>query len=254
MLGIAAGVVLAARICGADLLVNFYTNNTWVTGNTTGQGISGGAVAWSLSNPRNPAANYTGPTYYGGATGSVAIGASGFSVVNATPDYLNASGASSGAGNWMTLVPMFVLDQAYSITNVSLRARLSGSAAAQTNYVRLVMEQDGNLYVSGTNWYNIAIAGQRIYNNETLSALSWYSYDPVNNLLGNEGAPVAGIGPTNATAIGVLLYNENLATRAPTIGMSEFIAYGDMVVPEPASVVLIGFGVSLLALARRRRR
>ena len=251
---ITIALLLWVPIAGADLVVNFATNSTYVTVNQNGQGVVGGAVPWSLSNPRSPAANYSGPVYYGGATGSTAISAGTFTFANSTPDYINASAATGAGGDWLALVPMFTLGQTYNLTNLSLRARASGSATVQTNYVRLVIEQDGSLYVSDTNWYNIGTASLRTYSGSAISALSWYQYDPVNNLRGDLGALASGISPTNVTAVGVLLYNENVgATRAAGVGLSEFIAEGVAVVPEPSSVLLIGLGLSALFFGRARR-
>jgi hypothetical protein len=245
---------LFAGVVRADLLVNFPTNAAWVTVNQNGQGVSGGAVAWSLSSARSPLANYSGPVYYGGATGSLALTVNGMGVANATPDYLNTVSASGVAGDWVATAPMFALAQSSTLTNLTLTARATGGGAVQTNYLRLVIQQDGQLYISGTNWFNIGTSANQSFNSASLSALTWYSYDPVANLRGNEGALVAGVGATNVTAVGVLLYNQNLAARSATVGLSSFMAYGDIwVVPEPHSVVLLGLGACALRWWSTRR-
>ena len=56
-----------------ELLVDLPTNATYVAGNQNGQGVSGGAVPWSLISPRSPASGYSGIPYYDGMTGSLAV-------------------------------------------------------------------------------------------------------------------------------------------------------------------------------------
>ena len=87
---IAGFVALMASASMADLLTQFFSPN-YVSGPVNGVGVSGGVVPFSMTTPRSPSANYTGPVYYGGAKASVAMSAGNWGVANSTPDYLNGS-------------------------------------------------------------------------------------------------------------------------------------------------------------------
>jgi hypothetical protein len=227
----------------ADLLVDFSLNNNWVAANANNYGLSGGVVPFATTN-LSPAA-FTGPAFFGGAGGTVPL--SSWMTQNSTPDYLNAAGSTTAAGQKVWALYMFN-NQSATITQVVYDIRLGGTAANQTNNnARIVVRKtDGSYYISESKLRLTT----GYFTNSSPGTLAWYNYVPSTSLTGI-GSQVSGFELNNVNGIGELVTVENTSGVAFTIGAGTrtFQAWG--VIPEPATIGMLGLGALVTLLIRR---
>jgi hypothetical protein len=246
---ILAAFFLAAIPVRADVLFELPESNGWVTAN---QQPGGGWPAWSMDTARTPATNvYFGPAFYGGATSS--LSKAFFGVQNASPDYFSAGTATAGTnGSWLVFAPMFKLAGTYTLTNLAWTARTGGTAANYTNWWRLIVQQDGSLYVSETR--TLASSTNLLLGGSAISNLNWYTYDPTTDMAGDTGSPVAAFEPTAITAVGLVIDRMQVVDPATSIntGFRYFYAAGFVAIPEPSAAAALLAGAGLWLALRRR--
>jgi hypothetical protein len=218
---------LSAFAAQAVILVDFNTNAAWVTANQNGQGLTATTpkyVPFSASQLRSPTNGYTGPVYYGGATGTVSM--TGWSVVNSTPDYISGGGTSTGIGSKVTSLILFT-NQSATVTQVVYSFRLGGSTDSQTNFARIVIRKtDGSYYISEAK----SNRGTSVLTNSNPGALTWYNYNP-NSAFLTIGSQASGLTLNNVEAIGEFLENRVTATNqaSANAGIHIFRAWGETV-------------------------
>jgi hypothetical protein len=163
-------------------------------------------------------------------------------------DYINASASSTVIGSKLWAVYMFANESA-SITQFVYNIRLSGSGAAQSNLLRLVVQKDdGSFYISQER----GRPSTGYVTNSNPVALSWYNYDPVNSIAGI-GSQATGFTLNNVKSVGMWTSTEHLSGASLTLGagLSVFEAYGT--IPEPATIGMLGLGALVTLLIRRAR-
>lgn len=244
----ALGFLLTGILLRADVLFELPESNVWVTAN---QQPAGGWPAWSMNVVRTPPTNnYFGPAFYGGATSS--LSKAFFGVQNATPDYFSAGTSTSGTnGSWVVFAPMFKLEGTSTLTNLAWTARTGGTAANYTNWWRLIVQQGGSLYVSETR--TLASSTNLLSTASAISNLNWYTYDPVADMAGDTGTPVASFEPTAITAVGMVIERRQVVDPTTSIntGFRYFYAAGFTAIPEPGVAAAVLLGIAGLLLARR---
>jgi hypothetical protein len=226
-------VLLSAFTVQAAILVDFGASSNWVTANANGQGLTASTpkhVPFSMTLPRSPASGYTGPVYYGGATGNVSM--TGWAIGNSDPDYISASGTSTGIGSKVTSLIMFT-NQSSTLTQVVYSARPAGSTGSQTNTIRIVIRKtDGAFYISesrgGLAGFTATITNP--------GALLWYNYNPATGITGI-GSQASGLALTNVDAVGEWIENRITATNQTTVmaGISVFQAWSTLLQSQTIS-------------------
>jgi hypothetical protein len=229
-------VLLSAFTVQAAILVDFGASSNWVTANANGRGLTTNTwkhVPFSMSlarSPTNGASGYTGPVYYGGATGNVSM--TGWAIGNSDPDYISASGTSTGVGSKVTSLIMFT-NQSSTLTQVVYSARPAGSAGSQTNTIRIVIRKtDGAFYISesrgGLAGFTATITNP--------GALLWYNYNPATGITGI-GSQASGLSLTNVDAVGEWIENRITATNQTTVmaGISVFQAWSTLLQSQTIS-------------------
>jgi len=240
---VAYSVLVLALATRAEVLVSF--GGDYVSANVNCQGLSAGLVPWSMDSPRNPASDYTGPEFYGGAVvdndgGGTGGWAQWRLVQSGPPDYLNSQKATNvQPGDKGTTVVMFKLAVHYAVTGASVR--IAQYNASQINAFRIVAQgADDLFYVSDAtsfDWDNTFVLDT--------SALMWHAYDPATNMSAIGAAAVWE--PLDVQAVGV--WAQNTATAGQLgIYLRGFEAAGTDAVPEPALFLPLLAGL----LLRRR--
>ena len=242
----------------ADLLVGFTPGNDYVPVSKANQGqITNGTfryVPFSTS-LKSPVSGYSGPGFFGGATGTVSMSAAsslGWTTIHATnaagghTDFINASASSTVIGSKLWAVYMFT-NQSASITQFVYNVRLSGSGTVQSNLLRIVVQKDdGSFYISQER----GRPSTGYITNSNPLALSWYNYDPVNSIAGI-GSQATDFTLNNVKSVGMWTSTEHVSGASLNMGagLSVFQAYGT--IPEPATVGMLGLGALVTLLIRR---
>jgi len=230
----------------ADLLVNLPQGTGLVTANAANSGLVGGQVAFTTNtlSPSPSSTSYTGPEFFGGAGGTKAL-ATWRITDNATADYFDAS-FSPVVGDQVWALYMFA-HQSATITQATVDVRSTGTGI--DNKLRIVVRKaDGSYYISQSrnNPQNYT------YVQTNLAAQVWYEYSPASSLT-NIGAEVANFQLNNITAIGeMILVTKVSGTGTISAGTRKFQAWGT-VIPEPATVGMLGLGALVTLLIRRLR-
>jgi hypothetical protein len=239
-------MLAVAAASQADLIVNLAQGTDLVTANPSNAGLVDGQVAFTTSTLSPSPASYTGPAFFGGA-GHTATLASWRVANHATADYLDASGVTA-PGQQVWALYMFA-HQSSTITQATVDVRTTGTGANQSLQLRLVVRKDnGSYYISQsrTNPQNYT------YVQSALAGLEWYEYAPASSLTGI-GSLVENFQLDEVNAIGQLIVGLNTSASTFTMGAStrKFQAWG--VIPEPATVGMLGLGALVTLLIRRLR-
>lgn len=233
-----------AAVSQADLLVNLAQGTDLVAANTANSGLVDGTVAFTTNTLSPSPADYTGPAFFGGAGGTKAL-ATWRIANNTTADYFDAS-FSPVVGDQVWALYMFS-HQSATITQATVDVRSTGTGI--DNKLRIVVRKaDGSYYISQSrnNPQNYT------YVQTNLAAQVWYEYAPASSLT-NIGNQVENFQLDNITAIGeMILVTKVSGTGTISAGTRKFQAWGT-VIPEPATVSMLGLGALVTLLIRRLR-
>lgn len=247
-------VAVIAMSASADLVVNLVQGD--ITADTN---LTGGQNGYS-SSTISPASNYTGPTFFGGA---MVHGGTGGSIdlyrleENGDGDYIRMRSASGtvGAGVAVTGLTVFDTTAAFALGDInSLDADFFMGGGGINTDARIVIQANGSMYISSlvydsTSSFTISL------DSTALDALSWYSYSPNASDIYTIGSLAALTGTESVTDIGIWWEatdgagDENISYAGG--GLKTFSV--DAVVPEPATVGMLGLGALVSLLVRRIR-
>ncbi len=265
---------LSIATAHAQVIVNFggdYVTTT-TPGNYSWTGGGGGdyVVAFSNTTQLSPTSGYTGPTYYGGAfRGSWTVSTAGnTNVVNAADGTNDAIQLDNGAGTtaantgYAGLVIFRKADflnggntnQVDITSSSSFTARGTNAQNTGALDVRWVLRLSDNTYVisqlasstfGNSNSYTTINSGD-------LTALSWFTYDPVTSVfnIGSATTPTF----TDIQAVGVWFGDTTNSVNARYQGRLSIFTADVTIVPEPTTWVLLAGSLATLVFIRRRRR
>lgn len=237
--------ITAVTVCSrADLLVSYGMSTDYVTANQNFQRGNNNGAAFSTA-AMSPAANYTGPVFFGGYAGNTAMGVHAVAN-NAAADQISVGSGTTTVGTYSTLLAMFALESPSTVTQVVWSVVGSGVADSQTNLVSIVVQKNNSYYISE----QMSRRSTVYVTNSALDSLMWYNYDPAVSLL-DKGTVVEGFTLDNITAIGE--WAESLVTVAggtSSVIVRKFEASGT-VIPEPATISMLGFGALVAIVCRR---
>lgn len=262
---IVAALALPAAAFAQITVVNFGESTTYVTAS---QNLAGGNGSFSTANI-SPAANYSGPTFWGGITYSVGGGAATWQLADnysgsGGNDAIRGSRSSMVIGDSATYVFMFNGSQSFGIDNANssfyLNARRDGGQNDTTTGLRWILRDTvGNYYVSALNntagaQFSGLYSGSSGVSQSSLVGLNWFSYTFASAAVGGSIADTADFFANTQFDAAGFQYVAKRVTSSGGLDM-QFADFTVTAIPEPSSfAALAGLaGLGFVALRRRRR-
>ncbi len=269
ILGIAIVAAGLVQPVSAAVLYDYDATNDYVSGDESlrkidGTAYTGGDAGRAFStNAMQPISGYTGPAFFGGFEADA--GAANFENAN-----VDSSGKVGGDpihfdmpnnnnvrfdAVVMGSVGLAQFDATSSVTVGAIRTSSQTNATASA---RLVFGIGSTYYVSTTEVLS-SIGKDSVdsvtLDNTGLDALSFQVYDPGTAIAYDGGAAGAAFDPfvNNFDSVGVLLkYDRQAGSGRNGLGLQLYqLTVDATVIPEPASMALLGLG-GLMMFARKR--
>lgn len=265
-----ASIVAAALSVGsasAAIVFDFDASDGYVAGNQAlrnadGTNFAGGSGRAFSTNDMHPASGYTGPAFFGGFM--VDGGSDGFGSVtvannvdSADPILFSPNGGTNNLAYRAVIMgavgtvsnPAAKFDSSSSVIVGSDRGSFGGGTLS------LVFRSGSDYFISSTSVQTMPTSpGTVTLDSAALDALSFDTYDPATSLTPSGSASTFDPFVNAWDAVGVhVRFNYNATSiRTNVVSSVHDLTVDATLVPEPASMALIGLGGAML-LGRRRR-
>lgn len=259
MMVILAAVLMAAFMVQADILVQWGTD----AGVATTDIVTANQNFRSRPNTYTTVTNQPVANYYPNSTGRSPAFSAAASVNNfnglaeqaSSGDRLTmyasvAAGATfRGMVMWQS-ADYLIGTSNFAVSNVVLDINQRSNASSANQEIRVVIQQGLNYYVSGAQSFNATMATKTF----NLTVETWYNFTPF--VFGVETIGTAAtVSLTDVEAIGYYFTVQNGGAAAANTGAQvQFFSVNGSVIPEPATIGMLGLGGFVTLLVRRMNR